>query len=105
MDSFTGYLHNGSTESAIGKTKYFTGSFQKTKTDTKKLVCFAREKYEQFVSATTTNSLVKLTGANVSSGRYGHVNVICNKLRLLPVSMNELSFKKQKIKPIDESDC
>ncbi|CAG2241402.1 unnamed protein product [Mytilus edulis] len=106
MDSITGYLHNVSTVtlSANGKTKYFTGTFQMTKTDTKRLVCFAHEKNEKFVSAATMNSPVKLTGATLSPGRSGQVDVICNKSTTLQVAMNELTFKKQKIQTNDESE-
>ncbi|XP_052068057.1 uncharacterized protein LOC127707516 [Mytilus californianus] len=106
MDSLTGYLHNVSTVtlSANGKTKYFTGTFQMTKTDTKRLVCFAHDKHEKFVSAATMNSPVKLTGATLSPGRSGQIDVICNKSTTLQVAMNELTFKKQKIQTNDESE-
>ncbi|CAG2229693.1 unnamed protein product [Mytilus edulis] len=105
IEYLTGYLHNVSTVtlSANVKTKYFTGSFQMTKTDTMRLVCFAPGKHEKFVSTATMNSFVKLTGSTLSPGRSVQVDAIYNKSTTLQVAMNELSFKKQKIKPIDES--
>jgi hypothetical protein len=45
-----GYLHNVSTitTSSNGRTKYFCGTFQTSKTDVKRLVSFQPEKHEKY---------------------------------------------------------
>ena len=60
FEVLTGYLHNVSTvsTSSNGKTKYFTGTIQLSKTDLKRLTS---DKHDKFVSAASMNYPIKLT--------------------------------------------
>ena len=94
-----GYLHNISTvtTSSNGKTKYFTGSFQASKTDVKRLVAFQAEKHAKFSAAAQMSSPIKLTGSKLSPGRNGQLEIICDKKTNLEVMIDDLPFKKQKL--------
>ena len=103
-NSLIGYLHNISTVTTAsnGKTKYFSGSFQTSKTDVKRLISFQPENHAKFSSAAQMTSPIKLTGSRLSPGRNGQIEILCDKNTSLEVLMDELPFKKQKLSQGDQ---
>ena len=97
--AFTGYLHNISTVSTArnGKSRYFTGSLQVSKTDVRKVVCFKPEQHEKFMAAAGLRSPIKITGASLSPGRNQAVDIIFGRAAAMEVMPTELEFKKKKL--------
>ena len=98
-DGLKGYLHNvsGISSSAAGKTRYFVGQLQMSKTDVKKVVVFSPEKHDTYMKASVLQSPVKITGGKLSPGKNEQLDILVGKGATLEVLTEPLMFKKQKI--------
>ena len=96
-DHLIGYLTNVSPvrTSASGTTKYFTGKFQTSKTETRRLISFSPEKHAEFVRNSQQTSPVRLMNATQQIGRNGEMEITVNRNSKMDICTRKLDFKRQ----------